>query len=83
MREKGNGRSITVRTRMRAFRRDWERLYYLFRNRVSFFNLAVWLEIEGHGRRSQGAFAIGQAVEFQDPFLTIHLGRKVVSLQRR
>src|SRR6056297_2182213 len=42
-----------------GFSYSWERLYYKFRNRVSFFNLAVWQEIEGHGRILQG-LALGK-----------------------
>lgn len=53
-----------------GFSESWERLYYKFRNRVSFFNLAVWQEIEGQGRVLQG-LALGKPSNAKT-HLTLH-----------
>lgn len=53
-----------------GFSESWERLYYKFRNRVSFFNLAVWQEIEGQGRVLQG-LALGKPSNAKT-HLTVH-----------
>ncbi|MGY6645880.1 MAG: hypothetical protein ACXIVD_11725 [Salinarimonas sp.] len=53
-----------------GFQHSWERLYYKFRHRVSFFNLAVWQEIEGQGRVLQG-LALGKPSNSKT-HLTVH-----------